>query len=257
VSGRRSSRFGKGIKVFRILRYLLLGALSVVGDVLVSLTASSIYIPKGLYLAPAGALVIVIMITATIDARRDSPQGHRVRVPGQDKDKNIEEDGVILRGKRMRKKYFALISFFCFMAAYCMIIIASSYIRGRDDWFFGHVQADHLTASICGSICVTLVTVGVFLAVGFRSWIGISTSGVSIRDERGRYFIRWGDVVQFYTKKSWGSIYLLAELPSRSPLMFRGPWTVERNQSNVIRLCDISRYGIEKHAVEGALDYWK
>jgi hypothetical protein len=144
-----------------------------------------------------------------------------------------------------------------FALAYMALLIAGIYLRGHDDFFLGHTRANRLESSIAGSACVILMAIGLYLATGFRSWVGVSKSGVFIRDERGKYHIPWSEVTQFSTKSSWGSSYLLAELPPKSRLLFSGPWTLDRKRANVIRIFDLTKHGIAKHSVEGALAYWE
>ena len=150
----------------------------------------------------------------------------------------MEQDGVVLQGRRLRKRYSVSFSVICFAMAYCFLLISANYIRGRDDFFFGHFPANPLVSSICGSIAAIVTTVGVALALGFRAKVGISDRGIFIRDERGEFVIRWSDVIKISTRSSWGSVYLIAELPPKSSLLFSGPWALDRKQANVIRICD-------------------
>jgi hypothetical protein len=224
---------------------------------LIGLVANSVKLPRQVFIIPVAGLVTLIAITALVGYIGDLPPKQVGAIS-----KRVSAlasgapDGDVLQGRRLRKKTASNIGFLCFPLALMSTVISLQYLRSHNSIWAGHNAANAAVSSICASIAVALIVVGSYLVIGVRARLSFSAIGVRIHDERGEFAISWDDVLNMYTESSWLTPWLVAELPPKSPLRFRGPLAARRDRENVIRICDLNRYSISRSAVDGALEFW-
>jgi hypothetical protein len=219
----------------------------VIAEILIALVANSVRFPKGLYLVPVGGLLVVLGITVTVDLLRDSASQPLAGRNGLKTGADIGSASVNLYGRRLRSTAAQNLSTFALLIGAFLALVALAMLASHKH---------PLIMSVLGSIAIVLIVIGTVFAVGIRARIGFSPSGIRIRDERGEFAIRWDETIDVYTRTSWGAIWMIADLPPKSPLRFHGPWTLDRSGGDAIRICDLRQYRIEKDRVDAAIDFY-
>lgn len=243
----------------RTARYLTLAALSVLTELIIGLVANSVRFPRQVYIIPVVALIVVIAITVVTEFIHDSPPKQAgatlKRTRAAAAAATDMKDSDVLLGRKIKKGSVSY-GYICFVLALFLALFSVYYLSNHNSFWAGYHKANPLTSSICASIAVALIIVGFYFTVGIRARLGFSAAGVSLRDDRGEFFISWDAVTDMYTESPWIKAWLLAKVPPKSPLLFRGPWVPDRGKKYVIRICDLNRCGINRDAVDGALHFW-
>jgi hypothetical protein len=224
----------------------------VIGEIAIAVTASSVALPKRYpYLIPVTAFTVAVILTAVSDSRREQkfrPRRRDRSSPQVSADEKIH----VLRGKRQRRPGSQVLAGYgSLCTAYLTFLFGLALVTGTSRI---HQSPAAGVLLLCAS--VVAVAFGVTLCRGLRISLTFSSEGVLLTDARGRHLLRWTQATNFHTMRPFLlAIYLVAE-PVPGSEYFLGPWGFDR-ANNLIRVCDLTAFGISRSDVDGALQYWR
>jgi hypothetical protein len=242
------------------IRYLIAAALSAVAELITSVVANTIRLPKQVYVLVLLAIVAVAIkaIEKYVDGSlSDLPKNPSSRTP----EPSVPGNATMLSGRRIsiRTSPSAIFGTLCLVAAFFFYLYAIAFLfSASDNQSFGQGPATAVPAlsSILAAIAVALTVFGLFMTVGVRTRMIFSADGIFIRDYHGKLSIRWNEVNNMRITPIWGMPWLVAEVPPGSRLLFLRQWISQRGPQNTIKVCNLSGTGIKSRSVDAALDYW-
>lgn len=245
---------------------IIVGAiLAVLIEVTVAVFASSITVPRKLFLIPPAVLALLVALQVVLSGRstRHTPlrrnQDHATPRPGG----KHEIKGLPARKNSRQRE-----------AGITFLIMAGSIftVGGLALDGVAYRKEDTIPYIVVFALSVPCALLGLWLIAGFRTCLVFSAAGITVlaggvilpRDHPRRRNLRWNEAVSFQIKRYdcefddddnfVDGTWLVAK-PIQGSEWFRQRWDFDETRK-VILICNLTKAGITPSAVSSAIAYW-